>query len=237
MSIEVNLKSLDIPTSDSPLGDRPEVTIEEKIWAVILGFLILIAVVFFANKDQSLDTVQKTASILGNLGTLLLSFIASLGGLWWFAQREPLRPKLSIEQETVLLKAGESDMMLQVFLRLKNVGELTIAVNEWRLWACPLSPMPAPIKEQIMRFRVVADAEIEWEKCWGREIKLPEIRIRSGETQEMTATLMVKEGTKVVRLYSFIPNQHLNLRSRENRGWTKYAVVDLERREAQSAHR
>jgi hypothetical protein len=136
----------------------------------------------------------------------LLSLLAAAAGLWWFKKRDPLRPRVNVEQEVRPLLGPPGSRLLQVVARLTNVGEIPVQVREWRLWACPLDPLPVGVRRAVSVGDVRVENELEWESCAGGEIgadKFGEVRIRPGETQEVVATMSIRDDISAVRIYSF----------------------------------
>jgi hypothetical protein len=139
---------------------------------------------------------------------------------------------LNIEQEVFVLPGPGSTHLLQISARLENVGEVPLSIKEWRLWICPLDPLPSSIGAKLLDKSACVDTELEWESCAGRKIGdecFDEVRMRTGEVQEIVASVLVPLGILAVRVHSFFPHPALNGPD-EDRGWTRYSIVTLEER-------
>lgn len=214
------------------LGDEAEPTLEQKFLAVVLlaaaGVALMVA--WLAGGDAS--SVLKTAEIAGNVGTLVLSLVATAAGAWWFIRRDPLRPRVSIEQTAdVLYRTGQGSY-IQVSAVLQNVGDLPLELRGWRLWVCSVDPLPAKVLAGLRQFDgVCVEGDLTWQSCVGEEIgaeRFGESRLRSGETQQVVATLLVPPGPRKVRIYSFFPHSRLSRKAGEDRGWTRYTLLTLQ---------
>jgi hypothetical protein len=156
--------------------------------------------------------------------------VGTLAGLWWFLRRDPLRPRLNIEQEVFVLRGPDRMFLFQVFARLKNVGEIPVNLNEWRIWVCQLDPLPSTLSARLLEKSACVDTELEWQSCAGGRISrecFDEIRIRPGEVQEIIASILVPHGFNAVRVHTFFPHPALNAQG-EDRCWTRYSIVNLE---------
>ena len=190
--------------------------------------LIVLLVVWVTS--STLDEAAQISTVVGGIGTLILSILGAVAGGWWFFRRQPLVPRLNIEQEVTVLPGPKGMHLLQVFARLENVGELPVHISGWRIWVCPLDPLPQGVAEVLLRKSACVDTELPWESCAGRRIEngcFDEIRMRAGEIQEVIASVLVERGSRIVRIHSTFPHPHLN-QPGEDRGWTRYSIVNLE---------
>lgn len=210
----------------------------QKLAAIALlpGLLLVILIIWIV--CSTLNEAAQIANVVGGIGTLLLSFLGAIAGLWWFFRRQPLVPKLNIEQEVTVLPGPNETHLLQVFARLENVGELPVTITAWRIWACPLDPLPKSVEEVLLKNSACVDRELQWESCAGRKIErhcFDEIRVRAGEIQETIASVLVRDrDVRTVRIHSFFPHPELNTVADEDRGWTRYSIVTLQGEETMS---
>jgi hypothetical protein len=207
-----------------------ELTDQQKLAAVVSLPTLLIAALVAWLIGSTLDQAEKISTIVGGIGTLILSLVGAVAGLWWFLRRQPLVPRLNVEQEVTVLPGPRGMHLLQVFARLENVGELPVKIRGWRLWICPLDPLPQPVSEALLAKSTCVDKELPWESCAGRRLEnecFDEIRMRAGEIQEIIASVVVERNVRTVRIHSFFPHPHLN-EAGEDRGWTRYSIVQLE---------
>jgi hypothetical protein len=206
--------------------------LSNKQFAVILllfGMALVVLVIWLIN--STLNDAAQIATVVGGIGTLLLSILGTIAGLWWFFRRQTLIPRLNVEQEVTVLPGPKDKYLLQIFARLENVGELPVAIRAWRIWVCPLDPLPSSVGEVLLSKSACVDKELTWESCAGRKIEGPEcfdeIRIRAGEIQERIASVLIDRDSRTVRIHSFFPHPDLNAAKDEDRGWTRYSVVTL----------
>jgi hypothetical protein len=212
-------------------ADAGEVTSEHRVAAILLGIVLLAGGIVFWLLNHPLAEAAQLSDVIGGVGTLVLSLLGATAGLWWFFRRQPLIPRLNVEQETFVLPGPTGYYLLQVFARLENVGEIPLKVREWRIWICPLDPLPPTIADTLQKRSACVDKELPLEYCAGGKIKedcFDEIRMRTGEIQEIIASVLVPQGNKIVRVHSFFPHPALNERPGEDRGWTRYNIVNLE---------
>jgi hypothetical protein len=196
---------------------------------VLLPGLPLVAFVIWLTTG-TLDEAAQIATVVGGIGTLLLSLLAAIAGLWWFVRRQPLVPRLNVEQEVTVLPGPNDTFLLQIFARLENVGELPVTIKAWRIWVCPLDPLPRSVGEALLEKSACVDTELPWESCAGRRIEencFDELRMRAGEIQEIIASVLVDRDNRTVRIHSFFPHPMLNAPG-EDRGWTRYSIVTLQ---------
>lgn len=222
-------------------GPRSGLTDKQKL--ALIGFppsLLLVILVVWVIRS-TLDDAAQISTVVGGLGTLALSLLGAVAGVWWFFRRQPLVPRLNVDQEVTVLPGPDGRHLLQVFARLENVGELPVHIKGWRIWVCPLDPLPEELAKTLLTKSACVDQELTWESCAGRRIEddcFDEVRMRAGEIQEIIASVLVERGNRTVRIHSFFPHPHLN-EAGEDRGWTRYSIVHLEggeneRREAAS---
>lgn len=173
-----------------------------------------------------LDWLEKVAAIAGGFGTLLLSVIAMIVGGWWFRKRASLQPRLCLQQEVVRLPGPPRTRVLQVLARIENVGEIPVTLNEWRLWAIPLDPLPPQVIAALRKSKghTCVEQNLQWESCAGGEMPV-DVRVRPGEVQEVVGTMLVSDTPSAVRIFSCLPHADINLHRGEDRVWTCYTLV------------
>lgn len=218
--------------NDESQGTSPsdELSDQQKLAAIVSLPTLLVAGLAAWLISSTLDQAEKISAIVGGIGTLILSLVGTVAGLWWFLRRQPLVPRLNVEQEVTVLPGPKDMHLLQVFARLENVGELPVKIRGWRIWVCPLDPLPRSVSEALLSKSACVDKELRWEHCAGRRIEnecFDEIRVRAGEIQETIASVLVERNVRTVRIHSFFPHPHLN-EADEDRGWTRYSIVQLE---------
>lgn len=197
----------------------------------LLGVLTLLLFTYGMFLLAGSDT-QKWSSIsqiLGDFGTFLISVLGAIAGLWWFSTRQILVPHLNIHQEVIVLPGPDSCHLIQVIVRLENVGQIPVSIKEWRIQMWNLTPIGEDLKK-LLAANFCLDKELKWPRNVCREIDyndFGELRIRAGEHQERVASVIVKKGQQAIRIYSFFPHSGLNLKKGENRGWTRHSVVVL----------
>lgn len=195
----------------------------------MLGIALILAVGFGIH-GKSLEETAWMGEAVGGLGAFLFSLVGTAAAVWWFLRRDPLRPRITIEQEALaVVKLGEK-RAVQVTTRLENVGEIRVALNRCKVWAYPLDPIPACVQAKIERNGgIIRESREHWmkEDFSGGEVTFREVRIRPGEVQDITFILFVPSTTKVMGIYTFVPHAGLNLSRDENRGWTKRTVLRL----------
>jgi hypothetical protein len=110
------------------------------------------------------------------------------------------------------------------------MSELPVTIRAWRIWVCPLDPLPYSVGEVLLAKNACVDKVLPWESCSGGRIEkecFDEIRMRGGEIQEIIASVLVSKDNRAVRVHSFFPHPKLNTASGEDRGWTRYSIVTL----------
>jgi len=205
-------------------------TSEQKFAGVLLVLAFFLAILVVCLANHTLAEAYEISQIVGGIGTLILSVLGTMAGLWWFIRRDPLRPRLNVEQEVTVLRGPDGQHLLQVFARLENVGEVSLSIQEWRIWVCPLDPLPDAVGAKLFEKSACTDQELKWESCAGRKIGpdcFDELRMRTGEIQEVIASVLVPNKERTVRVHSFFPHSALN-NPGEDRGWTRYSIVNLE---------
>jgi hypothetical protein len=218
-----------IPREEDP-DPWDELTDAQKFAAIALLPVLIIVLLVVWVVGSTLEDAAQISTVVGGLGTLILSLLGAVAGVWWFFRRQPLVPRLNVEQEVTVLPGPNGNHLLQVFARLENVGELPVHIGGWRIWVCPLDPLPPAVAEVLLKKSACVDKELIWESCAGRKIEddcFDEIRMRTGEIQEIIASVLVERGNRTVRIHSFFPHPHLN-EAGEDRGWTRYSIVNLE---------
>jgi hypothetical protein len=216
--------------TDNDFEPLEKPTDEQKFAGILLGLGLCLVFLIRWMVNSTLAEAYELSQVIGGIGTLILSILGTVAGLWWFRRRDPLRPRLNIDQEVFVLQGPKNTHLLQVFARLENVGEIPLSIKEWRLWVCPLSPLPSSIGAKLLDTLAYVDKELEWESCSGRRIGaecFDEVRMRTGEIQEIVASVLVPKDILAVRVHSFFPHPALN-EPGEDRGWTRYNIVSLE---------
>jgi hypothetical protein len=209
----------------SCLSDRQKLA----AMSVLPGVLFIALVIWIMS--STLEDAAQIANVIGGLGTLFLSCLGAVAGLWWFLRRQPFIPRVNIEQEVTVSPGPDDTFLLQVFARLENVGELPVKIRSWRLWICPLDPLPDSVARELLARSACVDKELPWESCAGGRIEeecFDEIRMRAGEVQETIASVLVGRSIRTVRVHSFFPHPGLNVVAGEDRGWTRYSIVALQ---------
>src|SRR5215475_9849029 len=87
-------------------------TNEQKFAGILLVFAAFLVILIVCLKDHTLAEAYEISQIVGGVGTLILSLLGTVAGLWWFIRRDPLRPRLNVEQEVTVLSGPEGKHLL-----------------------------------------------------------------------------------------------------------------------------
>ncbi|HXO42424.1 MAG TPA: hypothetical protein VN999_13305 [Thermoanaerobaculia bacterium] len=203
----------------------PALTPDQWVILILLfaGVAISILITVFPLREFA-----EVGEGFGGIGTFIVSLTAAGAAFWWFRRRASIFPKAIITQDIILALRLENKNLLEVCATIRNVGDIPISLDEWRLWASPIEPMPASLSTMISNGKdAFTDSQIEWPACAGERMRLPDIRIRSGETQQVLGFLVISSEVTVARIYSFFPNSAFNICGQEDRGWTNYTIINL----------
>lgn len=209
--------------------ELPPPTPEQKIGALALVVLALVAVVILGIPKNNLAQWAHIGDILG--GFAIPAFGALAAG-WWFLRRDPLRPRLNISHDVQLIREFDQGLLLAVFGDFTNIGETMIEIGQWSLGVSTLVPCPDYLMDELMVHRVCADSHVNWEATVRKDLAESELgkpRIRPGESQRLVAFALVPSGAEVLRLYSAVPHPKLRMSSSENRAWEGKSIVVLQK--------
>jgi hypothetical protein len=181
-----------------------------------------------------------------------LKLAATLGGVWWFARRSLYRARLNLEQTVKVLRCenqGKPDLLLKVFLKVTNIGEVPFRLSRLDVGALQCLPLPCPARRELAKrangFVVIddlpvdpdpkkpdAEREVPWHGLASRtawpEPGVWELDLRPGESDTILATIQLtdKDLEQVVVLSQIFRGKDWRPWSHEL-AWRAHTMVDV----------
>ncbi len=214
----------------------------EKLWLflalVIPGALFALwRLLYVYNSYLSTAKLDREAKVFDIL--LKVASISAIGiGAWWsyrtFFRQRLTAARLNLAHTVQPLELPDNRHLIKVYATIRNVGQVAVTLNCWRLSAEQLLPMNKT-QERIAR-RAFTDKELPWPSVADGVFTIarddhPEafwMLLEPGEEDQASGNIIVPPGVDVVQIYS-----HFSLLLEEkSQGWEHKILVDLRQRDA-----
>lgn len=219
-----------------PPNDPPafRLTRDHRVALLILfsASICLLLTVFMTRIPS--DDLGDWSEAFGNVGTFIVSLLVAIAAFWWWRLQGSGFPRLRVTQSVRIVASNSVHTTLYVSAHLENVGQVSVILSKWCLWAVDVSSFPEGVENQLecQPARACQDYRLPWKASAGAEFDLPEPhgpQIRPGELQDLGAFVRLPVTARLIRVYSYFP--HASLGSGNfGHGWTSITIVELPER-------
>lgn len=180
-------------------------------------------------QDTLLDLLQIIEKI-ATVGAILI------GGIWayfLFVHKRIGKHRLNLEHVVTPVPFPDGSYLLQVSLRIDNVGQVRVDFERWRVRVQQVLPVNEEVAEALDK--PPGRPSMPWPTVDDRDFAKSSLslkRIEPRESDEAIADIMIPPGIDVVRIYSFVESSRRIRLRKKKIGWAKETIVDVRQAKA-----